>query len=626
MLGDLWNQAGDPILSPGGTPTVNALRIPNLARTIGKQDLLNTLLPGTTAPLSSSMIYVDDIGTLYSGRTRAFLKYPPAVTPTVGNMILGGTFAPLIQNNFTPDPLMVLGTGTWCVTSDGHMYTYDPIPSTLTLQYQPNVISDIGDLSGPSASWNVIPDPSTWSGNYTGVKISLANNTDTSLGFHIWLPPRKPLDNTKIIRHSPTTTNNTSATPNSGSLLIFQNDSAVASTTNANHYRYNFPPELTNAGGSGDTLPGGFIYIWDETTGTIVEGATFFVPGASGDRKFKIRATGTNLIAVFGSTIGNGIITDDTTQLAADYISRFKIITVGASLSKVVSYLNKNFWNHKHKLSEGNPPVSHSDLDDLVTPPWHVSLNPIYPSGIIPFRKTQWINDDHAQYLHRAGSIMSSGTARDRHDNSVFRMLSVKSPFTTDFQGRVNLSVTDNGQVANLTATTFTTLNIGAGTGIINGDSGGQVNLDSVQVNQRLYFSDTGGSPSNTLSDDYVQFHESSNEFDFIADGSLANSMIVAGTTRGQHIIGDIDVVSVTDVTAGGDLSLGSRFGSFKYTASRYQYVNIYPTAMPLSARNISDGLEFNFGAGGIINNSTSNTSTLYVTVPFPNGANYYWK
>lgn len=625
MLGDIWNQAGDAILSPGGTPTINALHIPNIARSIGRMSLLNSMLPGTT-PLSSSMLYVDDIGTLYAGQNQALLKYKPVLTPSVSNMILGGTFAPLVQLSFVANPVDVIASGQWSITSEGKMYSFDPIPSTLTLQYTPLVISDISDLTGASAAWNVIPDPSTWSGNYSGVKISFANNTDTTLGYHIWLPPRKALTSSKLIRQSPTVTNNTTATPDAGNILFFQDPASNASITNANHYRYNFPNEIVTVGVSGDAIPTGFIYLWDETTGTIIDGATFFVPGAIGDRKFKIRATGTNLVAVFGNAIGNGIITDDTTQLPADYISRFKIITVGASLSKTLSYLNKNFWNHKHKTTEGHAAVSHSDLSNLVTPSWDLVTNPIYPSGVLAFRKSSWQNDDHSQYLHRAGSTMSLSNERDRSDNAMLRMFTVKSPNQgiSPLQGRVNLSVTDDGQTANLTATTFTTLNIGPGTGLINGDSGGIVNLDGVQINQRLYLGDIGGAPPTTLSDDYLAWHESLNELDLIADGSLALSTFVAGTVRGLSVIGDGTVRSVTDMTVGGDITStmpAGREGSYKYLSSRYQYLSIQPEEMNISVLNTADGLAFDFTQGGIVNNSTANTSVLYVPIHLPNGA-----
>lgn len=619
MLGDTWNQAGDPILSPGGTPTLNALHIPNIARSVGKMSLLNAMVPGTT-PLSSSMVYVDDIGASYGGLTRGFLRYLPQTTPSQVNMILSGTFAPLVQANFKSDPILVKGTGQWCVTSDGRFFSWDNMPATLSLTYAPSIKSDVGDLGSPSASWNVIPDPGTWGGNYSGVKISLANNTDTSLGYHIWLPPRLALGPAKTIRMSPTQTNNIDTTPDSGSILFYQDSSMNASITNANHYRYNFPTEITSIGGSGDTLPGGFIYIWDETTGTILDGATFFVPGTIGHRKFKIRATGTNLIAVFGATIGNGIVTDDTTQIPADYISRFKIITVGASLSKVLSYLNKDHWNHVHKKSEYGNPVSHADLDNLVSPSWDAITNNIYPSGISTFTQSSWKVDDHPQYLQRAGSTMNLTTARDKDDNCMLRLFGVKSPLTAYNQGRVNLSVTDDGMIANLTATTFTTLNIGGGTGIINGDSGGQVNLDKVQVNKRLYFSDTG-SPSNTLSNNFLEFDNDTDTFSFAAEGSFGIGTVAAESLIAATVVTTSSVTAQSDIIAAGDFNSTTRFGSFKYTTNRYQYLNLYPTAMPLSAQNIADGLAFDFAAGGIINNSTSNTSVLYVTVPFPNGA-----
>lgn len=614
IVGDIWNQAGDPILSPSGTPTVNALHIANIARAVGRMSALNSLLPGTTSPMSAAMIYQDDVGFTNAGKNRAFLKYKPANTPTSVNMILAGTFAPLVQVQFKTDPKLIVTSGDWSVDANGKLYTFDSIPSTLVLQYVPEITSDIATLTGNTPSWNVIPDPTTWaSGNYTGVKISFANNTNNSLGYHIWLPPRKPtLDSSYLLKHSPTVgVLNVAANPNSGSLVFYQSESDVASTTNADHYRYQFPKEITSVGGSGDTLPAGFLYIWDETTGTVIDGATFFVPGTAADRKFKVRVTGANLNTVFGTTIGNGIVTDDTTQIPADYKVRFKVITVGASLAKTVGYLNKNFWNHAHKLSEGGVPVSHADLDNLVTPGFDITLNNTYPSGIKSFRQSSWQNDDHPQYLHRAGSTMSAGSRRDRHDNCMLSMLGVKSPNTTDFEGRVNLAVTDDGTTATLSTSLFTTLNIGT--------TAWPVNLDNVQVNKRLYFSDTG-SPSTALSNDYIRFDEIDNSFNFIGDGSSSSSAIVGGSLTATTVLGGT-VRSVGNVVAAGDSTSSIRDGSHTYTLGRYQYLHIAPESIVLSAADQAAGLTFSVANNYIFNNDLANTFNIVIPVRFPNGA-----
>lgn len=425
-IGDLWNMGGDPVLAPSANITLNALHIANLGRFVGRASLLNMMVPGQ-GPLSGTMTYVDDVGARYGTLSVGYLRYRPASVPNVGNMILGGVVFPLVQGQFKTSPSLITVTGDWHVSTTGKIYSYNPLPLGITFSYAPTVTADVkADDSNSFAGWNVIPDPTTWTGNYTGLKISFANGTNATDGFHIWLPPRKPLAASKTLFMSPSVTNNTQSNPDgSATKLMFQDASVDASLTNGGHYRYNLPKEISGLA-AGTLLPDGFLYIWDELKGTIVEGVSYLVPSNTAHATFKLRVTGADLVNVFGSTVGNGIITSDSTQLVTDYISRFKFITVGNSVSKNVLSLSRDFWNHSHKNSEGGKPVSHADLDHLVTP----SLSTNYPSTHPPFGFSRWVNDDHTQYVHRGGSTESGGTTRDTDDNAVFNKLIVKRPGT----------------------------------------------------------------------------------------------------------------------------------------------------------------------------------------------------
>jgi len=92
-------------------------------------------------------------------------------------------------------------------------------------------------------------------------------------------------------------TENVSATPNATPLLPYQSEAADASVTYGSHYRYLLPLQL-NGLGAGATLPGGFLYIWDESKGTIIEGATFTVPTDTTQARWKFVATGAVLSGV----------------------------------------------------------------------------------------------------------------------------------------------------------------------------------------------------------------------------------------------------------------------------------------------------------------------------------------
>jgi hypothetical protein len=425
LVGDLWNAAGDIILSPTGSITANALHIPNLARAAGKMAALNAFMPGHPS-LSTSTSYVDAVGARYTGETQGYLTYVPRAAPTSGNMILSGTFSPLIQGQFQTDPADILATGDWSVDVNGKVYSYDPLPSALTFTYAPIIKPIVNSIAGAAEpGWNVIPDPSTWSGAYAGLKVSFANNTDTTNGFHIWLPPRKALTGSRLVNTSPTSVAaNVQASPDAGTLLAFQSTTAAAALTNGNHYRYNLPSEITG-GAANSQLPSGFLYIWDEQFGTVVDNLAYFTPANTAHSKFKVRVTGADAINVFGDTLGNGIITSDSTQLAADYISRFKIIAIGSSLAKAVSSLIIFAANHTHKLTDGGTPIPHSQLDKLVTP---VGSSDYPADTLVPtFNKSRWTNDDHTQYLHRGGSTDHDPTTqRDSSDNAIYNMLLIR--------------------------------------------------------------------------------------------------------------------------------------------------------------------------------------------------------
>ncbi len=162
--------------------------------------------------------------------------------------------------------------------------------------------------------------------------------------------------------------------------------------------------------------------------GTILEGVLFYIPANIAHVSFKLKVTGNDLADVFGDTIGNGIITDDTTQLPSDYISRFKIITVGTSATKAISSLLKDHLTHRHTPLDGSLPLLHRFLVGLVTPGGPGTLH-VGTSGFPAFGESNWIDDDHTQYLHRGGSTLSDiPNGRDSNDNYIWRNLVVSNP------------------------------------------------------------------------------------------------------------------------------------------------------------------------------------------------------
>lgn len=405
-IGDPWNQSGDPILT---ATTANALHIPNIARALGDLGLLNprTFIPSTTA------LYSDPIGVRYVGQHTGYLLYPPAVDPTVGTIFtLTGNDTFLVPSQFKP--FVTWGTdqpripGDWTIDQDGKLYSVSPIPVTLVIAYVPDVIGETNSSDNANGgTFSVIPDPDTWGGAFAGLRVERA----TTEGYYLHLPPRQPFfaSGSRFTARTPTFEGNFSTTPEGTTLLTYQSPGFAASSQP--HYRYSLPSQLRGLA-AGSTYPSGFLYLWDQTRGTIVEGVTYRVP-SDRNRAYVIHVTGTDLDNLFAPA---GIITTD--DMPASYTSRFKLIIVGTSVASSLSALWQRFLDHRHGRTDSNV-VSHNSLRDAVTPPRNAVVNPNYPTEKPLLLPSKWTNDSHSQYLHRAGATNSSDTRRDFYDNAM---------------------------------------------------------------------------------------------------------------------------------------------------------------------------------------------------------------
>lgn len=434
IVGDPWNMSGDPVL---GANTTYALHIPNISRALGNLALLNPRLPD----LPDLDAYTDSIGLRYQEQNEGYLLYPPdelneseygvGYVFTLGGIVQSSST--LIQGQFIQSGAgltrgLLVG-GDWSIDNTGKLVSFNPIPNTLTVTYKPGIISDTGYGINTQTSWNVIPDPSAWGGAYAGIKISYANDVNENAGYWLYLPPRTRLGLARTIAKSPNSlSNNEDSTPEAGDLLYFQDDTVDASSQA--HYRYNFP-EVLQGLSANDVIPAGFLYLWDETTGTIVEGVTFRSPDGAAT-EYVVQCTGADLATLF-----SGSITDQADEDPASYVSRFKIIVVGTSLAEFANALHQKFHNHTHNNQDGDNPVDHGNLINVVTPPYNASINPRYPNDATArrFLLSRWTGDDHSQYLHRRGTqdltdgdpSSSSADRRDIYDGAFLGHLHLAS-------------------------------------------------------------------------------------------------------------------------------------------------------------------------------------------------------
>ncbi len=420
VIGDPWNQAGDSLLIAGGN-TLNALMIPNLARYIGAAQQLNITLPyDIQATRYTHKVQVSDAGK-YEFELTLPVQPGSAFTWT-------GTAVPTTE---VASKGLVVTTGDFYVNKDiGRVYTYDPAQADWTVTYEPS--STTSTDSNTTARFNVIPDPDTpnaWS--YLGCKIAYANNVDNTEGYIIFFPPRGPL-NTRVFTRSPQSrfsapvnALNESPDPANLPIYVWQDPTLDATVgTYASNYRYNLPHALTDYWAAASAIPSGFLLLWDHSqTGTVIDGLTFTAENATPPKTWAIVASGNSLdawVANYMDTAyavcgGQAALVERDNHSVLYYPSTgLRIVTVGISISEFLWALTKRVFNHDHSSGLQFPDVcvKHESLMGNFDPGQ-------VPAGMSQFRYTDFEQDDHPQYLHRAGTAAAPILNRDPYLNGM---------------------------------------------------------------------------------------------------------------------------------------------------------------------------------------------------------------
>lgn len=263
----------------------------------------------------------------------------------------------------------------------GVITTYDVTTATVTVS-----ISNLHFL-GAGAPWgthNVIPD---WTaGSTSGVSVVYVSDAGGEYTYDITLP---------TISHLPRV--------GDPATLRGSSDSSEVSGTvvPGEGARYEIPSFIrsgwnSSGGITGDSIPEGFMYLWDNDTQSIIPLTTF-----------TLKSTSYELTLTCGEL--SGVSTSGTPNT-----SRYRIITVGSSLSDTVSYMAAVMRDNSHVgLTDGasikktltyTPPIKHSDLTELF------SIHSTVPSGwedALKFKESYYPTNEHPQYLHRGGYMVS---------------------------------------------------------------------------------------------------------------------------------------------------------------------------------------------------------------------------
>lgn len=413
-LGDLWNQAGDPVVSAGDGLKDNALMIASLARYLGAAKHTTPLLPYLPNTSQFTFSFQD-----HAGLHEAAMPFPLASGAATPTWTLSTGTPPTTK---VASRSLVLADTDYYIDDLGRIFTYKAMEAGWKITYEPEVTGAVSE----TATWNVIPDPftdSSW--GFRGLKIEYKNGSNNDEGYYIYLPPRMPRYAAGADPNRPDwypkPDDNMSTSP-STELTLWQSTSVAAETgSNAEHYRYTLPKIITesSAWAAGVTLPAGLLYLWDDNgTGTIIEGVTFKALAIS-PTSWKLHVpAGTQLDDFLAdSAIYNTALLQSTLHTSTQYPQDgLKLVTIGSDVASALASLFHQFIAHDHGSAHSMPPqpVSHGKL-----------MHNAYLGGTPKLHSSGWYDDgdNHPQYLERHGY----STGRDKYGNGMMGDLLMNS-------------------------------------------------------------------------------------------------------------------------------------------------------------------------------------------------------
>lgn len=414
-VGDLWGQSGDNLL-------VNEpLRLPNLARMVGK----NTKLNPTIFPTTQDFEYVDDLNLRWSSRTEGYLQFRPKGTITVSSS--SGSFVTPVGAE-----ALVTASGEYWIDSGftGRFRVFTPIGGSEILTYDTGATDEWVKFSDVLPG--VIPDPrqTTWS----GVRFSEAAGT-----YYMHLPPREPIVFADITTEgkvwwpqSPQWAANYAPSGAPTPYRMWQDPAADA--FDDYHYRYALPKELQDAWAGlspGDRLPDGFMYLWDQANQRIVEDAIFYKTEDEPTKQWRLKVESATLTL-------SGLVTTDESNVSYD--SGYSLITPGASLASSLWELRTQFLAHVHdNTGDFSPPLYHGRLLELNPPPEDEAYHSgAYPTHLPAWAASNWKHDHHTSLLSRAGSQTSGGLLRDPFNNAMLGHLIMANADTSGAENYID--------------------------------------------------------------------------------------------------------------------------------------------------------------------------------------------
>lgn len=315
--------------------TTRPLDIANLARLIGPASALNPMV------LEGTLQVTEDVP---SGVYEFCLNYPPESTTSVTftDNGVGSTF----ENQITLNPANIAAPGDYYIDDLGRVFTTRETSATPnTVTYTVDRSSWNGGSQYLGSRFNVIPGPNQLAAGGNGCSIGGADPSDGSR---------------EIV------------TPTLTSAQFNETlDSTALSDQDPNYQeQLALPLVITAVYSAGETIPEGFIYLKNWTTGEVYDTATY------------------SYVSSTAVKIGGVDIT-----VEVDRGDVFALITVGTDVTTSIDDLRRKM-RHGHDRAYGEPLVPASAITNFTAGPW---------SSQGSFTKSTISGNVAPQYLHRYG-------------------------------------------------------------------------------------------------------------------------------------------------------------------------------------------------------------------------------
>lgn len=407
-IGDIWHQGGDAGLDN------YPLYLTNLSRFIGSSlkncPPFNWQSPNmaawpTSALSAGEFKFYDHIGERYTGQTRGRTLFKPKASSI--SIVTAGNLGTQVTDG------LVDALGDFHISSDGEVVLFDTFAGTEVISY--TVVTTTTPFTTESSNkrkFNVIPHPDQDS--FTGCLIGYSGGD-----YILYVPPRRPITGhgyERWVSASEISDANNNASTVTGDRKLFLSSSGSIGTSTLPLVCYTLG-DIFLALSDGDTVPKGYMYLYNTDTGTIIDDVVFTKRSVDSE------------VTIESATFDFSSYTSSTFAESDFSASPFLLIIPGSPLTDTIDVLISELYSSRSYISDTfMAHHSHADLKNLVPVPARMSDIHLSSAGVLD-------GDEHIHYLSRVPITQSNNSPRDVNRNAILTDLILGGVNSTDGKG-----------------------------------------------------------------------------------------------------------------------------------------------------------------------------------------------